>query len=106
MNHEVYETQMFETINQHGEAAISEKPKVKRDTRVLIVGLKRTLLALLTATLVAVAVIGFVAVAGVKGYMAVLLFFASILALVCSYILMYAQGIAPKTTQESKGENK
>ena len=113
MDHEAYETQMFEAVNQHGEEAAEkvidvEWSKVvnKNDARVVATGLKRTLLALLTAATFAAAVLGFIATAKAHGYLAVGLFFASILALVASFILLYAQGLAPKLVQESKGDSK
>ena len=113
MDHEAYESQMIDAINRHGEAATQEPEEKswsqvvsKGDTRVIARGLKRVLLALLTAAMFAIAVIGFITVAIATGYLAVVLFFASILALAASFILLYAQGITPKMTQESKGESK
>lgn len=112
MDHEAYETQMFETVNQHGEEAAgkvidAEWSKVvnKNDARVVATGLKRTLLALLTAATFFAAVVGFIATAKAPGYLAVGLFFASILALLGSFVLLYAQGLTPKLVQESKGDN-
>lgn len=109
MDHEAYERNMFDSINQHA-AEDKKKPKTFVDNKavvraVLIRGLKRTLLALLTIATFALAVIGLIAVAFVKGYLAVLLFFISIVALVCSYTLLCAQGITDKLFSESKGEN-
>lgn len=107
MDHDAYENHMIETINQHGEKTTTEtvekKIMNKDDVRVVIVGLKRTLLALLTAAILAISVIGFITVAKVNGYMAVLLFFASVLGLIGSFILLCAQGI---TRVESRGESK
>jgi energy-converting hydrogenase Eha subunit C len=51
----------------------------------------------------AIAVIGLITVAKAPGYLAVVLFFASVLALIASFILLYAQGII---RVESKGESK
>ena len=111
MDHEAYENEMMDVINRHGEdAAAKEETKAKwsmvmnkNDARVVARGLKRTLLALLTAAMFAIAVIGLIAVANAPGYLAVILFFTSILALGGSFILLYAQGII---RVESKGESK
>ena len=110
MDHEAYENEMMDAINRHGEEAAKEETKAnwsmvmnKNDARVLARGLKRTLLALLTAATLALAVIGLITVAKAPGYLAVVLFFASVLALIASFILLYAQGII---RVESKGESK
>jgi hypothetical protein len=109
MDHEAYENEMIDVINRHGEDTAKEAPEVtgrivnKDDARVLVRGLKRTLLALLTAAMLALAVIGLITVAKVPGYQAVVLFFTSILALIASFVLLYAQGII---RVESKGESK
>ena len=110
MDHESYENEMMDAVNRHGESAdqkiidASSSPVVnKNDVRVVARGLRRTLIALLTAAKFALAVIGFITVAKAPGYLAVLLFFASILALGCSFILLYAQGIIHV---ESQGESK
>jgi hypothetical protein len=110
MDHDVYESHMIDTVNRHSGEPVNEPVEVKRslvmnknDARTLVVGLKRTLLALVTATILAISVIGFIAVAKATGYIAVLLFFASILGLLGAYILLYAQGI---TCIESRGESK
>ncbi len=107
MDHDAYENHMIETINQHGEKTTTETVKTKfmnkDDVRVVTMGLKRTLLALLTAAMLAGAVMGFIAVTKVSGYMAVLVFFASVLALIGSFIFLCAQGI---TRAESRGESK
>ena len=75
----------------------------KNDARIVRRGFKRTLLALLTATMFAISVLGFVAVATAPGYLAVILFLGSIIAMVCAFVLLYAQGI---TYVESKGDGK
>ena len=115
MDHDAYENEMIEAINRHGEAAAEEVATEeateakwsmvmnKSDARVIVRGLKRILLALLTAATFAIAVIGLIVVATAPGYLAVVLFFASILAMVCSFVLLYAQGII---CIESKGESK
>lgn len=110
MDHEAYETQMIDSINRHGEEAAKEKTTAKldqvitkNDTRVVVIGVKRMLIALLTAALFTVSVIGLIAVARAPGYLAVVLFFASIAAMVMAFIFLYAQGI---TRIESQGESK
>lgn len=113
MDHEAYEQEMIETINRHGEAAAKNVTKpdwslvmTKNDTNVVIRGLKRTLLALLTAGLFVVSLIGLITVATVPGYLAVILFFASIMGAAVAFVLLYAQGITRKTSVESTGEKK
>lgn len=111
MDHEAYENEMMDAINRHGEEAAEKEVKLNRvvtknDARTVVRGLKRTLLALLTAALFAIAVLGFIVVAKAPGYLAVVLFFASVLALICSFILLYAQGITLKGTEERAGESK
>ena len=113
MDHEAYETQMFEAVNQHGEDAAEIAAKVtqnkvvnRADARAVVIGLKRTFIALVTAALFALSVYSFIKVASAPGYCAVGLFFLAIIELVASFLLLYAQGLAPKLTKESKGENK
>ena len=115
MDHDAYENEMIDAINRHGEAATEEVAAEevtetkwslvmnKNDTRAVARGLKRTLLALLSAAAFVIAVIGFISVATATGYLAVLLFFTSILALGISFTLLYAQGIIHA---ESQGESK
>ena len=109
MDHEAYENEMMDAVNRHKEEADTKSEAKwsmvmnKNDARVVVRGLRRTLIALLTAAMFAIAVIGFITVAKAPGYLAVLLFFASILALGCSFILLYAQGIIHV---ESQGESK
>ena len=109
MDHDVYESHMIDTINRHSGESVNEPVKAKQsivdknDARTVAVGLKRTLLALVTAAIIVGSVIGFIAVAEATGYIAVLLFFASILGLLGAFVLLYAQGI---TRIESRGENK
>jgi hypothetical protein len=104
MDHEAYERAMRDVINKHAAAAKGSNTVSGIGKRMLVIGLRRTLLALLTVATFALAVIGLIEVAFVKGYLAVLLFFASIVVLVCAYILLCAQGITYKIPQESKGE--
>jgi hypothetical protein len=111
MDHEAYEKEMIEAINRHHDEVPTKEPVAanwsmvmnKNDTRTVVRGLKRTLLALLTATLFAISVIGIITVATVPGYAAVLLFFASILGLAAAFVLLYAQGI---THIGRKGDSK
>lgn len=113
MDHEAYENEMMDAINRHGEEAVDESAKpsnhmrnqvvTKNDAIVVIRGLKRTLFALLTIALFAISALGFITVASVQGYMAVVLFFASILGLVFAFVLLYAQGVVHI---ESRGESK
>jgi 1,4-dihydroxy-2-naphthoate octaprenyltransferase len=116
MDHEAYENEMIDAINRHGEEATKEsaeagKPKGnqvvnKNDALVVARGLKRTLIALLTAGLFAISVIGLIAVASAHGYMAVLLFFASLVGIALAFILLYAQGITYLNHAEGQGESK
>ena len=97
MDHEAYEKHMIDTVNRHAEEAAPEPVVVKRrDAHVIARGLKRTVLALLTMVMLTVAVIGYIAVASAHGYWAVLVFFASTLALIGSFTFLYAQGITRK----------
>lgn len=106
MDHEAYEKEMIEAVNRHSEEK-SKGPKrtviTKKDASVLKIGLKRTLLALLTAGLFALAVYDFIAVATATGYWAVALFLAAIVLLIAVFTLLYAQGIIHV---ESKGDGK
>jgi hypothetical protein len=109
MDHEAYENEMMAAINRHGEEAkpINEakwsQVVNKNDSNIVAIGLKRTLLALLTAALFVISIVGFIAVASAPGYLAVILFFASVLAMVSSFVLLYAQGIA---LSERQGDGK
>ena len=116
MDHEAYENEMMDVVNRHGEAAIEESTETakskwsqvvnKNDARVVASGLKRTILALLTAAIFAASVIGFIKVATASGYIAVALFFGSILGIIIAFTLLYAQGITNKIPKESSGDNK
>lgn len=116
MDHEAYENEMIDTVNRNAEeknTRAMESPipaknsfMNKADANTLKRGLKRTLLAILTAALFVFSIYSFIAVATARGYLAVLLFIIAILALVGSYILLYAQGIISEMVNESKGERK
>ena len=96
MDHEAYERHMIDTVNRHAEAAPEPVVTKRRDARIIASGLKRTVLALLTMVMLTIAVIGYISVASVHGYWAVLVFFSSTLALFGSFIFLYAQGITRK----------
>ena len=113
MDHETFENEMIETVNQHGDSVIytetqekSSPVTKKNDARIVFTGLKRTLVALMTVAFFALAVLGFIAVAKMQGYMAVLVFFASVVSLLGSFTFLYAQGIVTKILPESKGDDK
>jgi len=117
MNHEAFEKEMIDAVNRNAEEkaeqfelGVSEntptqkRPVVnKQDARILKRGLKRTMLALWTVMQFAIAMLGFITVATAPGYLAVVLFFVSVLILVIAIVLLYAQGI---TYVESKGDRK
>lgn len=67
-------------------------------------GLHRVAVALITAATFVLAILGFIAVAFTKGYLSVLLFLVSLVVLGIAFILLYAQGIGPKTFTERVGE--
>ena len=78
----------------------------KTDITTIKRGLRRVTTALVTAVIFMLALFGFVVVALIPGYLAVLLFLVSVVALGIAFILLYAQGIGPKTYTESKGGKK
>ena len=65
----------------------------KTDTKILKRGLIRVLFALMTAAIFLVAVVGFIGVAYANGYLAVLIFFCSVIVTAIAYGLLYAHGI-------------
>ena len=110
MDHQAYENQMIDGVNRHADESTGETVDMRwtqvvtrNDKRIVTRGLKRTLLALLTALTFAFSVLCFVAVAKAPGYLAVALFITAIVAMGCSFFLLYAQGIS---RIESKGERK
>lgn len=111
MNHETYEKEMIDAVNRNAEekaeqkTATTEKRQLvnKKDASVLTRGLKRTVIALWTVAEFAISVLGLIAVAAAPGYLAVILFLASILIMGIAFILLYVQGI---TYVESKGDRK
>ena len=113
MNHDVYENQMIDSINRHAEeqsqytgAPAKNRLVNKKNARTLGRGISRMLFALLTAVLFAISVYGFIVVASVTGYWAVLLFNVSIVNLFWACVLVYTQGRARKTDTESQGDDK
>lgn len=78
----------------------------KTDVNALKRGLRRMAIALLTVVTFAISLLGFISVAMVSGYLAVLLFIVSVFAAGFSFILLYAQGIVRQKSEESQGENK
>ena len=112
MDHEVFEKEMIDGVNRNaGEK--TERPRsaivttqsvfTKSDRTCLKRGLKHMVIALLTATLFAIAICGLIVTAIAPGYLAVLLFFTSLLAFVFASVLLYAQGIVHI---ESLGDDK
>lgn len=65
----------------------------KNDMSILKRGLRRTVLALITEIVFALTVFDLVLTARAPGYLAVLLFLASILLAVATVVLLYAQGL-------------
>ncbi len=112
MDHEAWENEMIESFERREESSKKtgkadwKMVVTKTDTTAVAIGLKRTLLALLTLLTFGVSVFGFVTVASLQGYLAVGVFFASILGFVIAFILLYAQGITKVKTAESQGETK
>ena len=76
---------------------------MRKNAEVLNRGLKRTVVALITAAAFVASALGFIKVSQATGYLAVLLFFASVAGMAFAFILMYAQGIA---TSKNKGDYK
>ena len=120
MDHDAWENQIIQSFERRegkptrkpdndkpvmSESVNDKKGMSESDKWTVAVGLRRTLLAFLTLLLFAASAVGFVAVASARGYMAVLLFFASTLGMLGAFIFVYAQGIT-NTTKESQGESK
>ena len=111
MDHEAYENQMIDNVNQNAEekrktAKVSTpeyKIITKKDVAALKLGLKRVALALITAFVFGMSVFTFITVATAPGYLAVFLFIAAIVMLGMAFLLLYAQGLLPV---ESKGDSK
>jgi hypothetical protein len=115
MEHDVFEQEMIDGVNRHAEmkwhytgthesaTPVEKSGFIKEDVRILMRGLKRIVLALLTTFLFALSVFDFIAVATATGYWAVALFITAISMLTTAFILLYVQGI---TYMESKGDDK
>jgi hypothetical protein len=103
MDHEAYENQMIDTVNRHAEKNQHNTPEstdpsekklfTKADAANLFRGFKRVVIALFTAALFGLSIFGFVMVAVVSGYWAVLFFIASIMLMISAFTLLYAQGV-------------
>ena len=77
----------------------------KTNVKILKRGLKRIALALLITASFALAVAGFIGVAFTSGYLAVLLFLASVLVLAIAFVLLYGYGMNRPPHYERKDEN-
>ena len=105
-----YEQEMIDAVNRHAEeqshyASTQETPsRAKANAKVMGRGFGRMLLAVLTAVLFAISVYGFIVVASVTGYWAVLLFHVSGMNLVWAFALLHAQGKNRKADTESQGD--
>lgn len=116
MDHEAFEKEMIDGVNRNAaekRAAAPEKTVVAKerlftrsDAVALKRGLKRMMIALLTVVLFGIAVFGFIVTAISPGYLAVLLFIASIVALIFAFVFLYAQGLTRKPHVESQGDDK
>lgn len=101
---------MIETVNRHAEeqsryTCTQEAPsKAKASAKAMGRGLTRMLIAVLTAVMFALSVYGFIVVASVTGYWAVLLFHISVVNLFWAFVLLYTQGRTRKTDVESQGD--
>lgn len=105
MDHEAYENEMIDGVNRHAEEqftvsgefesmpAAKKSAFTKTDLNALKLGLKRTVLALITAFMFGLSVYCFIAVATSTGYWAVVQFLSAIVLMVLVFILLYAQGI-------------
>jgi Flp pilus assembly protein TadB len=98
MDHNECEKQMIDMVNRHAEencqqTGTQEKVFTKDDARTMGIGIKRTILALVTAGLFALAVNSFLMVGTKVGWWAVVAFLAGIVLLLLAVFLLYAQGI-------------
>lgn len=107
MDHTKFENDMIDEVNRNAEEnadrpyvfdiPVIDRPVTKeKDIRVLLRGVKRTVIALCTILSITSSVYGFIAVAKATGYIAIAIFMASIFLLLASGILLYAQGITIK----------
>lgn len=76
----------------------------KTNVKILKRGLKRVMLALLTTATCLLALTGFIAVAFVSGYIAVLLFLFSIVVAALAYGMLYGQGMNRRINTKDRSE--
>ena len=76
----------------------------KTDAIILKRGLRRLGIALLTTATFVIAVAGLIFTAIAPGYVAVILFIASLVALAIAFTMLYAQGLPAGANVESKGD--
>ena len=77
----------------------------KTDLRILTRGIKLVGLGLLTVIDLLIAIRGLILVAQLSGYLAVVVFIASVVALVVAFILLLAQGIVGMPQTKGKGDS-
>lgn len=115
MDHEVFEKEMFDGVNRHAEEnskcsentiPVKRRLFTKKDAAYLAKGLRCMVFAIVTAAMFAISVLGFIRVASLTGYLAVVMFIVSIASLVTAIIFLYALGILVKAPVESKGDDK
>ena len=106
-----YEQEMIDAVNRHAEeqsryTCTQDTPsKAKANAKTLGRGLTRMLFAILTAVMFAISVYGFIVVASLTGYWAVLLFHVSVVNLFWAFFLLYTQGLTRKTNTEGQGDD-
>ena len=101
MDHEAYEKEMIDSVNRNAEG--KAKLVTKADKAMLKAGFGCVLVSLFTAGLAFLSVWCLIRVVKAPGYLAVLLFLASIFVGIVSLTLLYALGIAvTKATGEVK----
>ena len=103
MDHNAYESQMIDSINRHAEEqsqltgtvenAPKEKVFTKDDALTMSRGIKRMVIAMVTAALFALAVNSFLMISTKVGWLAVVAFLGGIILLLIAVFLLYVQGI-------------
>ena len=78
----------------------------KTDFNIFKRGCKRMVVSILTAAFFVLSVWGFCSTATAPGYLAVLLFLASVLWAGMAIVLLYAQGILPTKRARRKGDGR
>lgn len=101
MDHEAYEKEMIDSVNRN--AKEHTKVVTKTDKAMLKAGFGCVLVSLYTAGLAFLSVWCLIQVVKAPGYLAVLLFLASIFVGICAFILLYALGT---TVTKGWGEGK